>query len=69
MLYNVFNVFSLCRYHLPLKKGVAHHSNKLDFPLPRVCQDEVWVKLSQRFWSGQEDENVKSLLKDRQMDR
>ena len=24
-----------------------------------MCQDKVWVKLSQGFWSGEEIENVK----------
>ena len=28
-----------------------------------MCQDEVWVKLSQRFWSGEENENVKKFTK------
>ena len=55
-----------------MKKGVDQHLNKLDFPLPRgvlMCQDEVWVKPSQRFWSGEENENVKKFTKGQTDDR
>ena len=34
-----------------------------------MCQDEVWVKPSQRFWSGEENENVKKFTKGQTDDR
>ena len=41
--FNVVNAFSLCRYYLPLEKGVALYLYKLDYPFTKV-----WLKLAQR---------------------
>ena len=41
--------FSLFRYYLPLKKGVALQSNKLESPSPKDALCQVWLKLAQWF--------------------
>ena len=43
---NVVNVFLLFHYYLPMEKGMAFHSNKLDFPLPKDALCQVWLKLA-----------------------
>ena len=50
--WNFDNVFSLFRYNLLLKKGVALHLNKLNLS-PITTKDalcQVWLKLVQEFW-------------------
>ena len=44
------NVFSLYRNHLPLKKSVAAHLNKLESPPPKNTLCQVWLKLA--LWFG-----------------
>ena len=48
--FNFVNVFSLFRNYLPLKKGGAHHLNKLESPSPKDALCHVWLKLAQWFW-------------------
>ena len=40
---------SLFRYYLPLKKGVALHSNKLVSPSPKDALCQVWLSMAQWF--------------------
>ena len=48
---SVIEVFSLCRNYLPLENGMAHHMNKLEFPLPTDAQRQLrQIKFSQGFW-------------------
>ena len=64
---NFINVFSLIGNHLPLEQDVALHLNKLEYfhhPM-MLCAKFGWNWPSD---SGEEDENVKSLQTDRQMD-
>ena len=39
------SVFSLFRYYLPLEKGMALHSNKLESPSPKNALCQVWLIL------------------------
>ena len=39
----IFNVFSLFRYYLILKKGVAPYLNKLESPSPKDAFCQVYV--------------------------
>ena len=43
------NVFSLFRYHRPLKKGVILYVNKLASPLSKNDLCQVWMKWAQLF--------------------
>ena len=37
-------------YHLPLKKGVVLHLNRLESPSPKYNLCSVWLKLALWFW-------------------
>jgi hypothetical protein len=58
----IFSVFLLFSYYLPLEKGTPLHLNKLESPSPKNDLCQVWLKLTMR--SGEEVENVKSLQTD-----
>ena len=52
---NSINVFSLFSNYLPLEKDRALHLNKLESLSPTDALCQVWLKLAQWFWSGEED--------------
>ena len=47
----VLNVFLLYPMYLPFEKGVTLHMNKIEIPLPKNALCQVWLKLTQWFWS------------------
>ena len=44
--WNVFSVYWLFRYYLPLEKGVALLLNKLEIPSPKDVLCQVWLTLA-----------------------
>ena len=44
------DVFLICCFFPPLRKGVALHLNRLEFPLHRDVLCQVWLNLAQWFW-------------------
>jgi hypothetical protein len=65
-IFEIFSVFLLFRYYLPLEKGYPLLLNKLDSPLPKDDLCQVWLKLAQRFW--RRSRKCKSLQTDGQTD-
>ena len=55
---------TICQVFLTLAKGMTLHLKKPEFPSPKDALCQVWFS-----GSGEEDENVKSLQTDIQMDR
>ena len=53
----VVNVFSLCRYCLPLEKGMVLYLNKLEYPSPKndVCKVRLKWLGDENFSDGQTD--------------
>ena len=47
---NIFCIFLLFSYYLPLEKGATLHLNKLESPPPKDDLCQVWLKLAQWFW-------------------
>ena len=56
------NVFSQFCYYLPLEKGRALHSNKLEFPTHRNALRQVWLNLAQWFWRRRFSKSVHVFL-------
>ena len=48
---NIFNIILLFRFFLPFVKGVALHSNKLEFPPRKSDLCQVWLKVAQSYLS------------------
>ena len=46
---NLFNVFTLFHYYLPLEKDGALHLDKLESPSPKDALWQIWLKLAQWF--------------------
>ena len=47
----VVNLFLLFSNYPSFRKGVALHLNKLEIPSPRNTMCQVWLKMSQWFWT------------------
>jgi hypothetical protein len=50
LVLEIFSVFLLFRYYLPLEKEYSLHLNKLESPPPKKDVRQVYLKLAQWFW-------------------
>jgi hypothetical protein len=56
---NIFCVFLLFRYNLPLEKGTTLHLYKFESPPSKDDMCNVWLKLAQRFWRSRKCKTLK----------
>jgi hypothetical protein len=47
---NIFCIFLLFSYYLPLERDTTLHLNKLEHPPPNDDLCQFWLKLAQWFW-------------------
>ena len=63
---NFVNVFSPFRNYLPLEKGLIHHLNKLEFPLPKDALFQLSLVEIGLIWFWRRSQKCEKLQTDRQ---